>query len=61
MTLAITSCFQADYNGDDGDYTIEYGSTKAAIGPLPKLSLTCSIFWSICPTCARRNLMPRKP
>ena len=24
MTLAVTSCFQVDYDGGDGDYTTEY-------------------------------------
>ena len=33
MTLAITSCFQADYNGDDGDYTIEYREYKGSHWP----------------------------
>ena len=33
MTLAITSCFQADYNSDDGDYTIEYREYKGSCWP----------------------------
>ena len=33
MTLAITSCFQVDYEGSDGDYTTEYREYKGSQWP----------------------------
>ena len=33
MTLAVTSCFQVDYDGGDGDYTTEYREYKGSQWP----------------------------
>ena len=33
MTLAVTSCFQVDYEGSDGDYTTEYREYKGSQWP----------------------------
>ena len=33
MTMAVTSCFQVDYDGGDGDYTTEYREYKGSQWP----------------------------
>ena len=59
MTLAVTSCFQVDYDDGDGDYTTEYREYKGSQWPSTEATPDL-IFWSIWPISARRILTPKK-
>ena len=53
MTLAVTSCFQVDYDGGDGDYTTEYREYKGDeipfSEPVPDLLDFVDRLESLCP------------